>query len=150
MSGKQKRYHIYINYFNQNDSWESISHPNLFVLPQEFTNLNDVKAQMVYDNFPLKNKQNFYLRFFLDDKIQGVKGWVDFPPSAIIPIYNDGHVYVKVLRLPENVKINFIKNEISKQKESFSNVNQTNADNLIFMEFKSQSLFLLNNLKIQI
>ena len=105
---------------------------------------------MVYDNFPLKNKQNFYLRFFLDDKIQGVKGWVDFPPSAIIPIYNDGHVYVKVLRLPENVKINFIKNEISKQKESFSNVNQTNADNLIFMEFKSQSLFLLNNLKIQI
>ena len=134
MSGKQKRYHIYINYFIQNDSWESISHPNLFVLPQEFTNLNDVKAQMVYDNFPLKNKQNFYLRFFLDDKTQGVKGWVDFPPSAIIPIYNDGHVYVKVLRLPENVKINFKKNEIAKQKESSSNINQTNTDNLIFME----------------
>ena len=134
MSGKQKRYHIYINYFIQNDSWESISHPNLFVLPQEFTNLNDVKAQMVYDNFPLKNKQNFYLRFFLDDKTQGVKGWVDFPPSAIIPIYNDGHVYVKVLRLPENVKINFKKNEIAKQKEASSNVNQTNTDNLIFME----------------
>ena len=134
MSGKQKRYHIYINYFIQNDSWESISHPNLFVLPQEFTNLNDVKAQMVYDNFPLKNKQNFYLRFFLDDKTQGVKGWVDFPPSAIIPIYNDGHVYVKVLRLPENVKINFKKNEIAKQKESSSNINQNNTDNLIFME----------------
>ena len=134
MSGKQKRYHIYINYFIQNDSWESISHPNLFVLPQEFTNLNDVKAQMVYDNFPLKNKQNFYLRFFLDDKTQGVKGWVDFPPNAIIPIYNDGHVYVKVLRLPKDVKINFKKNEIQKQKETSSNINENNTDNLIFMD----------------
>ena len=132
MSGKQKRYHIYINYFIQNDSWESISHPNLFVLPQEFTNLNDVKAQMVYDNFPLKNKQNFYLRFFLDDKTQGVKGWVDFPPNAIIPIYNDGHVYVKVLRLPKDVKINFKNDDLNKQKESSSN--KTNTDNLIFME----------------
>ena len=134
MSGKQKRYHIYINYFIQNDSWESISHPNLFVLPQEFTNLNDVKAQMVYDNFPLKNKQNFYLRFFLDDKTQGVKGWVDFPPSAIIPIYNDGHVYVKVLRLPKDVKINFKNDDIHKQKETSSNANKNNTDNLIFMD----------------
>ena len=134
MSGKQKRYHIYINYFIQNDSWESISHPNLFVLPQEFTNLNDVKAQMVYDNFPLKNKQNFYLRFFLDDKSQGVKGWVDFPPNAIIPIYNDGHVYVKVLRLPKDVKINFKNDDIHKPKESSSNMNKSGSDNLIFMD----------------
>ena len=133
MSNKQKRYHIYINYFIQNDAWESISHPNLFVLPQEFTNLNDVKAQMVYDNFPLKNKQNFYLRFFLDDKTQGVKGWVDFPPSAIIPIYNDGHVYVKVLRLPKDVKINFKDENINKQKET-SNVSKGGMENLIFMD----------------
>ena len=134
MSSKQKRYHIYINYFIQNDAWESISHPNLFVLPQEFTNLNDVKAQMVYDNFPLKNKQNFYLRFFLDDKTQGVKGWVDFPPSAIIPIYNDGHVYVKVLRLPKDVKINFKNEEIHKPKETSTNLNKSNSENLIFMD----------------
>ena len=134
MSNKQKRYHIYINYFIQNDAWESISHPNLFVLPQEFTNLNDVKAQMVYDNFPLKNKQNFYLRFFLDDKTQGVKGWVDFPPSAIIPIYNDGHVYVKVLRLPKDVKINFKNEEIHKPKETSTNLNKSNSENLIFMD----------------
>ncbi len=133
MSSRQKRYHIYINYFIQNDAWESISHPNLFVLPQEFTNLNDVKAQMVYDNFPLKNKQNFYLRFFLDDKSQGVKGWVDFPPSAIIPIYNDGHVYVKVLRLPKDVKINFKNDEIHKPKET-TTINEGNTENLIFME----------------
>ena len=131
MSSRQKRYHIYINYFIQNDAWESISHPNLFVLPQEFTNLNDVKAQMVYDNFPLKNKQNFYLRFFLDDKSQGVKGWVDFPPSAIIPIYNDGHVYVKVLRLPKDVKINFKNDEIHKPKET-TTINEGNTENLIF------------------
>ena len=135
MSGKQKRYHIYINYFIQNDSWESISHPNLFVLPQEFTNLNDVKAQMVYDNFPLNNKENFYLRFFLDDKTQGVKGWVDFPPNAIIPIYNEGHVYVKVLRLPKDVKINFKNHEIHKPKpKETSQVKKDNNPNLIFME----------------
>ena len=133
MSKKQKRYHIYINYFIQNDPWESISHPNLFVLPQEFTNLNDVKAKLVYDNFPLKNKQNFYLRFFLDDKSQGVKGWVDFPPNAIIPIYNDGHVYVKVLRLPKNVKINFKNEEVYKPKET-SHINKEDNPNLIFMD----------------
>ena len=133
MSNKQKRYHIYVNYFIQNDSWESISHPNLFVLPQEFTNLNDVKAQMVYDNFPLFNKQNYYLRFFLDDKTQGVKGWVDFPPNAVIPIYNDGHVYVKVLRLPKTVKINFKNQDIHKPKET-SKVSKGNTSNFIFME----------------
>ena len=133
MSNKQKRYHIYINYFIQNDSWESISHPNLFVLPQEFTNLNDVKAKMVYDNFPLCNKQNFYLRFFLDDKTQGVKGWVDFPPNAVIPIYNDGHVYVKVLRLPKDVKINFKNQDFNKQKEKEKEKKET-SPNLFFME----------------
>ena len=133
MSKKQKRYHIYINYFIQNDAWESIAHPNLFVLPQEFTNLNDVKAQLVYDNFPLKNKQNFYLRFFLDDKTQGVKGWVDFPPNAVIPIYNDGHVYVKVLRLPKEVKINFKNQDVYKPKDT-SKINKGNTPNLIFME----------------
>ena len=131
MSNRQKRYHIYVNYFIQNDSWESISHPNLFVLPQEFTNLNDVKAQMVYDNFPLKNKENYYLRFFLDDKTQGVKGWVDFPPNAVIPIYNDGHVYVKVLRLPKGIKINFKNQDVYKPKEKAT---KGNNSNLIFME----------------
>ena len=133
MSNKQRKYHIYVNYFIQNDSWESISHPNLFVLPQEFTNLNDVKAQMVYDNFPLSNKQNFYLRFFLDDKTQGVKGWVDFPPNAVIPIYNDGHVYVKVLRLPKGIKVNFKNQDIYKPKD-ISRTNKGNSPNLIFME----------------
>ena len=133
MSGKQKRYPIYINYFIQNDPWESISHPNFFILPEKFTNLNDVKAKMVYDNFPLKNKQNFYLRFFLDDKTQGVKGWVDFPPNAIIPIYNDGHVYVKVLRLPKDVKITFKNDESNKPKET-----STSSENLFFMDDNSQ------------
>ena len=133
MANKQKRYHIYVNYFIQNDSWESISHPNLFVLPQEYTNLNDVKAQMVYDNFPLMNKQNFYLRFFLDDKTQGVKGWVDFPPNAVIPIYNDGHVYVKVLRLPKDVKIKYKNQDVFKPKDT-SKINKGKSPNLIFMD----------------
>ena len=133
MSNRHKKYHIYVNYFIQNDSWESISHPNLFVLPKEFTNLNDVKAQMVYENFPLINKENFYLRFFLDDKSQGVKGWVDFPPNAVIPIYNDGHVYVKVLRLPKNVKVSFKNQDLNKPKET-PKQNKETSPNLFFME----------------
>ena len=133
MSNKHKKYHIYVNYFIQNDSWESISHPNLFVLPKQFTNLNDVKAQMVYENFPLINKENYYLRFFLDDKSQGVKGWVDFPPNAVIPIYNEGHVYVKVLRLPKNVKMAFKSQNLNKPKETSKPKNET-SPNLIFME----------------
>lgn len=69
---KPKSYKIYINYFIQNDDWESINEPNLFVLPGQYSNLNDVKAKIVYEKFPLKNKCNYYLRFFLDDKSQGM------------------------------------------------------------------------------
>lgn len=133
MSKKLNRYHIYVHYFIQNDDWESIGNPNLFVLPQEFTNLNDVKAQMVYDNFPLINKQNYYLRFFLDDKSKGLKGWVDYPPNGVIPIYNEGHVYVKVLRIPKGIKINFKKQDEPKPKET-SNSSKNISTNFIFME----------------
>lgn len=69
---KPKKYRVYVNYYIQNDSWESINEPNFFVLPGEYFNLNDVKAKTIYENFPLKNKCNFYLRFFLDDKTQGM------------------------------------------------------------------------------
>ena len=139
MSKHPKRYHIYVNYFIQNDSWESISHPNLFVLPQEFTNLNDVKAQMIYDNFPLINKESYYLRFFLDDKTQNVKGWVDFPPNAVVPIYNEGHVYVKALRLPKGTKIDFKNQDVYKEKET-SKVNKDNTQNLFFMEDEKKNV----------
>lgn len=59
---------IFVNYVIQNDSWESISEPNLYVLPGEFSNLNDVKAKLIHDTFPIKS-QKFYFRFFLDDKL---------------------------------------------------------------------------------
>ena len=71
MEKKQKR-KIYVNYFIQSDKWESIKEPNLFVLPGDYPNINDVKAKIVYENFPLKNVFNYYLRFFLDDKEQNV------------------------------------------------------------------------------
>ena len=71
MAQKQKR-KIYVNYFIQSDKWESIKEPNLFVLPGDYPNINDVKAKIVYENFPLKNVFNYYLRFFLDDKEQNV------------------------------------------------------------------------------
>ena len=131
----KKRNLVYVNYFIQNDAWESISHPNLYVLPKEYKNLNDVKAQNVYDSFPLIDKYNYHLRFFLDDKKQGIKGWLDFPPNAVIPIYNENQVYVKVLRLPKDVKIKFNNKEINKQKETeTAKVNKENNPNLFFME----------------
>ena len=71
MAQNQKR-KIYVNYFIQSDKWESIKEPNLFVLPGDYPNINDVKAKVVYENFPLKNVFNYYLRFFLDDKEQNV------------------------------------------------------------------------------
>ena len=73
MSGSQRRLKIYVNYFIQNDPWESIAEPNLFVLPGDYLNLNDVKAKTIYEHFPLKGEQSYYyLRFFLDDKTQNV------------------------------------------------------------------------------
>ena len=71
MAQSQKR-KIYVNYFVHSDKWESIKEPNLFVLPGDYPNINDVKAKIVYENFPLKNVFNYYLRFFLDDKEQNV------------------------------------------------------------------------------
>ena len=68
----QGKYRIFVNYFIQNDPWESISEPNFFPLPGEYSNLNDVRAQTVYDNFPLAEHFSFYLRFFLDDKTQNM------------------------------------------------------------------------------
>lgn len=90
---------IFVNYIIQNDSWESINEPNLYVLPGTYKNLNDVTAKLIYDTFPIKT-QRFYLRFFLDDKLNGLKVWMDYPPSATIPVYTD-KVFVKALRLPK-------------------------------------------------
>jgi hypothetical protein len=61
-------YKIYVNYFVQNDSWEKINEPNFFIVPIDYSNLNDVKVKDIYDNFPLKGAMNYYLRFFLEDK----------------------------------------------------------------------------------
>ena len=70
---------------------------------------------------------------------------MDYPPDAKIPIYGD-KTYVKVLRLPKNVKLKFKNNEMfektkethsSKQKESngklidLNEINANNAPNFI-------------------
>jgi len=125
---QQRKYKIFVNYFIQNDSWESINQPNLFVIPDEFHNLNDVKAQIIYDNFPLISHFNYYLRFYLNDKTQGVNGWIDYPPNATVPVYNNGHVYVKALRIPKNIKINF-KNSDLFQRSSSTHQNKTSQNN---------------------
>ena len=58
-----------------------------------------------------------------------MKGWVDFPPNATIPVYNNGNVYVKALRLPKGTNINFKNNDVFIKK---SNENK-NKENLIFL-----------------
>lgn len=58
---------IFVNYVVQNDAWESIGEPNLYVLPGTYLDLNSITAKLIYDTFPVK-KQRFYLRFFLEDK----------------------------------------------------------------------------------
>ena len=136
MSQTKTKLKIYVNYFIQNDSWEAISEPNLFVLPGEYTNLNDVKAKTVYECFPLRDVYSYYLRFFLDDKAQGLKGWIDFPPNATIPIYNNCHVYVKALRMPKEVQLNFQGKDAFAPKEQIRE--EKKNENLMFMEEEEQ------------
>ena len=137
---QQRKYKIFVNYFIQNDSWESINQPNLFVIPDEFHNLNDVKAQIIYDNFPLISHFNYYLRFYLNDKTQGVNGWIDYPPNATVPVYNNGHVYVKALRIPKNIKINFKNSDLFQRSSSthHNKTSQNNNKNLLNINEKSE------------
>jgi hypothetical protein len=130
MSHQQRKYKIFVNYFIQNDSWESINQPNLFVIPDEFQNLNDVKAQIIYDNFPLISHFNYYLRFYLNDKTQGVNGWIDYPPNATVPVYNNGHVYVKALRIPKNIQINFKNSDLFQKTTKTKTQNNKNLLNM--------------------
>jgi hypothetical protein len=59
---------IFVNYVIQNDTWESMTEPNLYVLPGTYQDLNTVTCKLIYDTFPVKS-QRFYLRFFLEDKV---------------------------------------------------------------------------------
>lgn len=72
MATKQKKFRVYVQYFIQNDAWESLGEPNLFILPDEYINLNDVKVEDVYNSFPLRDRFSLYLRFYLDDKTQNL------------------------------------------------------------------------------
>lgn len=57
------------------------------------------------------------------------------PPSATLPIYNNGSVYVKVLRLPKGTPVQFKNNDIFQKKkpkppttESIQSQNENNAN----------------------
>lgn len=60
---------IVVNYVVQNDPWDNINEPNVYFLPGTYTDLNSIKADLIYKTFPVK-KQKFYFRFYLIDKIQ--------------------------------------------------------------------------------
>lgn len=115
---------IAVNYVVQNDPWDNISEPNLFFLPGTHQDLNKITAKLIYDSFPIK-KQKFFLRFYLFDKIENLKLWMDLPPNATVPIYTD-KVFVKALRLPNNaddIKFTtdklFEKKNVNKKEEGF-------------------------------
>ena len=69
MSGNKLK--VFIYYFVQNDAFDGLTEPNIYALPQSYTNVNQVTAGHVYESFPLKF-ENFYLRFYLEDKIQNM------------------------------------------------------------------------------
>ena len=58
---------IAVKYVIQNDSWDNINEPNLYFLPGKHTDLNKIKAKIIYDTFPVK-QERFLFRFFLIDR----------------------------------------------------------------------------------
>ena len=86
---------------------------------------------------------------------------MDYPPDAKIPIYND-KTYVKVLRLPKNVKLNFKNSELfsdvkkaseslidmktpKNQNENNGNIPQINSNNIPNNLFNSSNSNNSNN-----
>lgn len=59
---------IAVKYVIQNDIWDNINEPNLYILPGTHIDLNKITAKIIYDTFPVKH-QRFVFRFFLIDKI---------------------------------------------------------------------------------
>lgn len=55
------------------------------------------------------------------------KGWLDLPPSAKAPVYND-KIYIKALRLPQDVTLSF-KNDLYKKTNTSESVKQKNTTN---------------------
>lgn len=95
---------IAINYVIQNDPWDNISEPNVYFLPGTYTDLNKITAKLIYDTFPIQS-QTFFFRFYLFDKIENLKLWMDLPQNATIPVYTD-KVFIKALRIPKDTKVN--------------------------------------------
>jgi hypothetical protein len=91
---------ITVNYVIQSDPWDIITEPNVYFLPENYTDPNKITARLIKDTFPIKS-QRFFFRFYLLDKIENLRLWMDLPPNATIPVYTD-KVFVKVLRIPLN------------------------------------------------
>lgn len=55
----------------QNDKFDGLTEPNVYALPMQYSNVNEVKVEHIYNHFPLKH-ENVYLRFYLDDPKQSL------------------------------------------------------------------------------
>ena len=59
---------------------------------------------------------------------------MDYPPNASIPVYNEHTVYVKALRIPKGINVQF-KNDVYSKREPVKTTGTVqNNKNLMFME----------------
>ena len=63
---------------------------------------------------------------------------MDYPPNATIPVYNGHDVFVKALRIPKEVNVQFKNDVYSKRETSRTTGTVQNNQNLMFMDDDSK------------
>ena len=102
---------VVCEYFVQNDHYLGDPYRNVFILPQKYASIKDVKLGDVIKAFPLKDAQ-YVLRFHYQiqmaqssssKKVKPV--WLDAGKSLDVPCpHIQGKIIIKALRLPNNVE----------------------------------------------
>lgn len=63
---------------------------------------------------------------------------MDYPPNATIPVYNGHDVFVKALRIPKEVNVQFKNDVYSKRETTRTTGTVQNNQNLMFMDDDSK------------
>ena len=101
---------VICEYFVQNDHEMQDPYRNVFILPQKYANIKDVKLRDVTKAFPLKDS-NYVLRFqyliqLASKKIKPV--WLDVGKNLEVPCpHVQGKIIIKALRLPGGVETKY-------------------------------------------
>ena len=97
---------VICEYFIQNDHELSDPYRNIFILPQKYETIKDVKLRDVIKAFPLKDCE-YVLRFqypitLASKKVKPV--WLDVGKNLDVPCPDvSGKIVIKALRLPKGV-----------------------------------------------